>query len=198
MKKINILLDLDNTLICSLAKHEEKKIHKPRMKQFRWEDMEGVYKVFERPGLQDFLDYLFDNFNVSVWTAASKSYALFIIDKFILTNSTRKLDYIFFSHHCKRSKKIKATQKSLQLLKDEYNLPIFDINSTYIIDDHPEVYKAQPDQCIHIKPFEFTERRSFDDNEFEKTIKPRLEQIKKDYFANDVHFTSGLQKFKVY
>lgn len=178
-KKINILLDLDNTLISSLAKHEEKKIHKPRMKQFRWENMEGIYKVFERPGLQNFLDYLFDNFNVSVWTAASKLYALFIIDKFILTNSNRKLDYIFFSHHCKRSKKIKATQKSLQILQDEFNLP-FDINSTYIIDDHPEVYKAQPEQCIKIKPFEFTDRQSFNDDELEKNIKPRLQQIIKE------------------
>jgi len=192
-QKINILLDLDNTLISSLAKHEEKKIHKPRMKQFRWEDMEGVYKVFERPGLQHFLDYLFDNFNVSVWTAASKSYALFIIDKFILTNANRKLDYIFFSHHCKRSKKIKSTQKSLQILQDEFNLP-FDIKSTYIIDDHPEVYKAQPEQCINIKPFEFTERQSFNDDELEKNIKPRLQQIIKE--KENTHPT--FSKFKMY
>ena len=46
------------------------------------EKKDGHYKVFERPGLQEFLDYLFANFNVSVWTAASKSYALFIIDKY--------------------------------------------------------------------------------------------------------------------
>jgi TFIIF-interacting CTD phosphatase-like protein len=195
-QKINILLDLDNTLISSLAKHEEKKIHKPRMKQFRWEDMEGVYKVFERPGLQNFLDYLFDNFNVSVWTAASKSYALFIIDKFVLINSNRKLNYIFFSHHCKRSKKIKSTQKSLQLLQDEFNLP-FNINSTYIIDDHPEVYNAQPEQCINIKAFEFTERQSFNDNEFEKTIKPRLQQIIKEKESNGSS-QMIIEKFKMY
>lgn len=199
-QKINILLDLDNTLISSLAEHEEKKNHRPRMKQFRWEDMEGVYKVFERPGLQNFLDYLFDNFNVSIWTAASKSYALFIIDKFVLTNPNRTLDYIFFSHHCKRSKKLKATQKCLQLLKDEFNLPIFDLNLTYIIDDHPDVYKAQPDQCIHIKPFEFTERQSFNDSELEKTIKPRLQQIKENHKTIRNSEESGIviEKFKMY
>lgn len=177
--KINILLDLDNTLISSLAKHEEKQIHRPRMKQFKWKNMEGVYKVFERPGLQDFLDFLFSNFNVSVWTAASKSYALFIIDEFILTKPNRILDYIFFSHHCKRSKKIKSTQKSLELLKDEFNLLNYNINSTYIIDDHPEVYACQPNQCIQIKAFEFTERQSYNDTELEKTIKPKLEKILK-------------------
>ena len=175
MTRINILLDLDNTLISSLAKHEEKKIHRPRMKQFRWKNMEGAYKVFERPGLQDFLDYLFRHFNVSVWTAASKSYALFIIDEFILTKPNRTLDYVFFSHHCKRSKKIKSTQKSLHLLKDEFNLINYDTDSTYIIDDHPEVYSAQPDRCIQIKAFEFTDRQSYNDNELQETIKPKLE-----------------------
>jgi TFIIF-interacting CTD phosphatase-like protein len=178
--RINILLDLDNTLICSLAKNEEKPIFKPRMKQFRWENMEGVYKVFERPGLQEFLDFLFENFNVSVWTAASKSYALFIIDEFILKgHPERKLDYVLFSYHCKRSKRLQDTQKSLNILKDEFKLLDFDMGRTYIIDDHPEVYDAQPGNCINIKPFEFTERKSYEDRELDREIRPRLESLLK-------------------
>ena len=43
------------------------------------ENMEGVYKVFERPGLQDFLDFLFENFNVACGQCL-QIYALFIID----------------------------------------------------------------------------------------------------------------------
>lgn len=180
MKKINILLDLDNTLISSLATDEEKKVHRPRMKHFRWEDMEGYYKVFERPGLQEFLDFLFQNFNVSVWTAASKTYALFIIDKFILEgHPERRLDYIFFSHHCKRSKKRKATQKALELLKHDFKLLDYDMSKTFIIDDHPEVFKAQPENCIQVKAFEFTERRSYEDRELERSVRPRLEQLLK-------------------
>jgi len=176
-RRINIFLDLDNTLISSLSKDEERKIMKPRMKKFEWKNMEGVYKVFARPGLQNFLDYLFQNFNVSVWTAASKSYALFIIDKFILENHPeRTLDYILFSHHCRRSKRQKNAQKSLDMLKTVYNLHDFDLNSTYIIDDHPEVYKTQPKNCIHIKPFEFTDRRSYEDTEL-NNIKNKLEKI---------------------
>jgi TFIIF-interacting CTD phosphatase-like protein len=176
--RINILLDLDNTLICSLAKHEEKPIFKPRMKQFRWENMEGVYKVFERPGLQNFLDFLFENFNVSVWTAASKSYALFIIDEFILKgHPERRLDYVLFSYHCKKSRRLQDTQKALNILKDEFELLNFDMDKTYIIDDHPEVYSAQPDNCINIKAFEFTERKSWEDQELENDIRPKLEAL---------------------
>lgn len=182
-KRINILLDLDNTLISSITKDEEKSILKPRMKFFTWKEMEGYYKIFERPGLQQFLDFLFENFHVSVWTAASKTYALFIIENFILTKPERRLKYIFFSHHCKHSKKVKRTQKSIQMLVDEYDLQEFAKN-TYIIDDHPEVFDAQPDRCLHVKEFEFTDRKSFLDNELEQDILPKLKKI----LAQDMNF----------
>jgi TFIIF-interacting CTD phosphatase-like protein len=176
--RINILLDLDNTLISSISKEEEKPILRPRMKQFRWENMEGVYKVFERPQLQEFLDFLFENFNVSIWTAASKSYALFIIDEFILKNHPeRQLHYIFFSYHCKKSRRLHDTQKALSILKKDFKLLNFDMNNTYIIDDHPEVYLAQPENCISVKAFEFTDRMSYKDNELITKIKPRLEAL---------------------
>jgi TFIIF-interacting CTD phosphatase-like protein len=148
------------------------------MKQFRWENMENIYKVFERPGLQEFLDFLFENFNVSIWTAASKSYALFIIHEFILKDHPeRKLDYILFSYHCKKSKRIRGSQKALDILKDEFALARFDMNRTYIIDDHPEVYSTQPDNCIKVKAFEFTERKSWEDNELNEQIRPTLEAL---------------------
>lgn len=175
-KRIHILLDLDNTLISSISKEEEEEMLKPRMKLFTWKEMEGYYKIFERPGLQEFLDFLFENFNVSVWTAASKSYALFIIENFILVKKNRRLQYIFFSHHCKHSKKIKRTQKSIEMLVDEYKLEEFGKN-TYILDDHPEVFDAQPNKCLHIKAFEFTDRKSFEDNELEQDILPKLQKI---------------------
>jgi TFIIF-interacting CTD phosphatase-like protein len=175
-KRIHILLDLDNTLISSISKEEENPVYKPRMKFFTWKEMEGYYKIFERPGLQTFLDFLFENFNVSIWTAASKTYALFIINNFILINPERRLKYIFFSHHCKHSKKTKKTQKSIQMLVDEYGLQEFSKNS-YIIDDHPEVFEAQPDKCLHVKAFEFTDRKSFEDIELEKEILPKLKAL---------------------
>jgi TFIIF-interacting CTD phosphatase-like protein len=181
MKKINILLDLDNTLISSLASDEEKKSHLLKMKKFRWEDMESEYKVFERPGLQPFLDYLFQNFNVSVWTAASKSYCLFIVDKYLVKDHPeRRLDYTLFSRHCRRSKKITSYQKSLSILAPNFGLKNYDMDSTWIIDDNPEVYNAQPTNCIKIKAFHFTSRGSSRDAELQNRIKPRLEKILRD------------------
>lgn len=175
---MNILLDLDNTLISSLSSDEEQPYHKKHMKKYKWKDMDGYYKVFERPGLQNFLDFLFKNFNVSVWTAASKSYALFIIDHFLLTgHPERKLDYIFFSHHCKQSKKHMASQKHLDMLWSEFNLAGYDKNNTFIIDDHPEVYSTQPNRCIKVHPFEFDDKYSYKDKELEGKVIPTLKGL---------------------
>ena len=116
-RKLNILLDLDETLISSKASEEFNFKNKKKMKKFDFEDMDGYYIIFERPNLQKFLTYVFENFNVSVWTAASKDYALFIIDKIIIGNrKNRKLDYIFFSYHCDISKKMVKGIKRLQIL----------------------------------------------------------------------------------
>lgn len=177
-KKYNVLVDLDNTLISSLSRKEEKKSHAGKFKKFVWENMDGQFKVFQRPGLQEFLDFLFKNFNVSVWTAASKSYALFIIDNFILIKPERKLDHVFFSYHCCESIKKRDSQKDLKMLWTKFNLgDIYGIENTFIIDDHPEVYETQPTKCIRVYPFEFLDKKSFQDSELLQTVKPKLEKI---------------------
>ena len=77
----HVILDLDQTIISAETPKEidltgQDKI---KAKKFTFHDMDNYYIVFERPGLQKFLDFLFANFSVSVWTAASKDYAAFII-----------------------------------------------------------------------------------------------------------------------
>ena len=106
--KPNIFLDLDNTIISAEAIEDFPFTRKDilhKVMKFTFYNMDGYYLVFERPHLQKFLDYLFKNFNVSVWTAASKDYALFIIDKIILKKKNRKLNYVFWDYHGKISKK---------------------------------------------------------------------------------------------
>ena len=164
-ERLNVVLDLDQTLISAEASDEyDFNSNKAKAKKFEFHDMDGYYVVFERPGLQPFLDYLFANFNVSVWTAASKDYALFIIDKIILSKPNRHLDWVFFSYHCDISKKKKDGSKDLSMFWDEYKLIGYDKDNTVIIDDYDEVYKTQPDNCIVAFPFEFTEKDSHKDD----------------------------------
>ena len=80
MKLKNIVLDLDETCISAIEVedfHENKE--ELENKKAKCHIFEGYYYIYERPGIQDFLDYIFENYNVTVWTAASREYALFII-----------------------------------------------------------------------------------------------------------------------
>ena len=176
-KKINFILDLDQTII-SGEPVEEYNIEKNKKKasKFRFETMENYYIIFERPGLQQFLTFLFKNFNVSIWTAASKDYALFIIDKIIIAgNKDRKIDYVFFSYHCGISKKIKKkSSKELSILWNYYKLPEYNENNTVILDDYTEdVYNNQKQNCIIAKPFEFKDDNSHKDK-FLKDLQHKL------------------------
>lgn len=177
--KMNFLLDLDQTLISaeSTKKYNFKK-NKEKAKKFKFYDMDGYYIVFERPYLQEFLDYLFANFNVSVWTAASKDYALFIIDKILLQNkSNRKLDWVFFSYHCDLSRKIKSGSKNLSVLWEKYKIENYNKDNTVILDDYDEVYNTQKNNCIIAKQFEFEDDNSESDS-FLKDLKNILPQMK--------------------
>ena len=164
--KMNVLLDLDQTLISAEGDDEyDHDKSKDKAKKFTYHDMDGYYIVFERPGLQQFLDYLFKNFNVSVWTAASKDYATFIINKILLQGKKeRQLDWIFFSYHCDISKKLKNGTKDLSVLWDLYGIKDHNKENTVIVDDYDEVYNTQPNNCIIAKPFEFSDKKSHKDN----------------------------------
>ena len=180
-RRINIVLDLDNTLISAIDDIEEDSIPISRLlflqKNLLWENMEDEFKVFSRPYLQEFLTWLFKNFNVSVWTAASKSYALFVIHKFVLADKPeRKLDYVLFSHHCTESKKNHKAQKSLAMMDTVFPIGYF-IDDTYIIDDNKEVYNTQPDMCIRIKPFDVLKENCELDEEL-LLIQKKLNKIK--------------------
>lgn len=196
-KKPNILLDLDETLINSIYPTEFKfeKNTKKAKDFFTFYDMDKDYIIFERPGLQPFLDYLFENFNVSVWTAASKSYALFIIDTIILQNKpNRKLEYILFDYHCNISKKNRKCAKKLEMLWEYYGIREFNERNTIIFDDNTDVYNGQTGNCLIAKPFEFEDNGSERDN-FLETVTPVLEKIRQNILDERDPFSGVEQKY---
>lgn len=172
--KQNVVLDLDHTLICALSADEERADHAVKFDYFDWKDMDGEFKIFARPGLDVFLDFLFANFNVSVWTAASQTYCSFIVQHFILKPG-RKLDYILFSHHCDESRRINGSHKDLRSLVRDFCLPSsYALDNTVIIDDSVEVNETQPGSCVPVRPFKFCDADSELDNVLLKTITPAL------------------------
>lgn len=152
-EKKMLILDLDQTLINSELL-QDLPMYKNDIFKFDVFNMDNYYLVFSRPHLQEFLEYIFDNFRVSVWTAASKGYALSIIENIlIMGNPNRKLEYIFYSYHCKQSLSFSKCSKDLKLLWDIYKLNGFTPQNTFILDDNNNVWKYQKSNCIKAPPF---------------------------------------------
>lgn len=147
-----ILLDLDNTLLESVD--EGEKI---------CPDLPNRYKIFEfttveRPYLQLFLDYLFTNYQVGVWTAATEEYAEAIIRALITRNTDRKLTRVLarkFTDEC--------DDKRLKALGDEANRML-------IIDDRKAVWKLNPNNCYKIPAFRAGAKSAAEDYELLRVI----------------------------
>jgi len=114
--------------------------------------LDTYYRVYERPGLQLFLDELFQEYDVAVWTAAGLSYALFVIDNFILAKKGRKLQFILWDDHCVYSSKnnVKKLTKDLTLLH-----PFYHKENMVLIDDNDNV--VQQEGVIHSEYFDVTQ-----------------------------------------
>lgn len=161
--KPTIFLDLDETIINSVESKKFKKEYKDKAVNFDFENMDDYYVVFERPYLQYFLDYLFANFNVCIWTAASKDYALFIISEIVLKKPERKISLMLFSLHGDMSEKKKKGTKDLSLLWDEFNIQNLNNSNTLILDDLSDVHKTNPNNHIVAPPFRFKNEHSEND-----------------------------------
>jgi TFIIF-interacting CTD phosphatase-like protein len=182
-KKINVFLDLDNTLIYSIDVDKIPKNDPPKwMKKFKSHEMKNNYIIFERPGLRPFLNWLFKNFNVSIWSAASPDYVEFIAKNIVENKKNgRILEYVMNSDNCEDSQ-LKYGEdmiKNLELVWDVHDLEGFGPYNTLIIDDLKQVTNPQKNNAIRIKKF-IARQNSVGDNEL-TNVKKKLIEIKRNF-----------------
>ena len=173
-----VVLDLDATLISaqSLDKYDREANRKKAAKFEKSYQMDNFYQIFGRPNLDIFLDFLFSNFRVAVWTAASQLYALSVIENFILTKPSRKLEFVMFDYHNEDAMKRGRGTKDLDLLKNFYGMDLND-RDVIIVDDYDEVCKVNKKKSIRSRFFEYSKRGSENDK-FLLTIIPKLKKFK--------------------
>ena len=178
-RRLNIILDLDSTIIYGEEFKKVNNLDDIKEKYKNVHTMDTSYYIIERYGLQDFLTFLFKNFNVSVWTAASKNYALFIIQEVILKNDDRKLDWFFHSDHCEISSDISKSkeQKDLNILWETFKITNYNKDNTLIIDDNEFVFKTQPTNCIKVLPPFELKNKSYNDTFLEKLQKELTDEF---------------------
>jgi hypothetical protein len=155
MSKKLVILDLDNTCICAKEKDEIEDVAYPEFYSGEnqyvdlFEDENDpksniLYRIYPRPGLQAFLDQLFNQYQVAVWTAADIDYALFVIKHFITCGKPeRQLKFIMWHDHCEFSSNHTEDEqaKQLTLLSLPLDKPLYDIDDMVIIDDNELVLR---------------------------------------------------------
>jgi len=177
-KNINVILDLDNTCIYSHECRKMKEIPDWLSSNYTYYVMDDDYIVCERPGLQDFLDWLFEHFNVMIWSAASPDYVEFIA-KNIIGIKGRHIEHIFNSNNCKESDDQYKTLKQLKLLWNEKDLFGYYPFNTLIIDDLRDVTDPQPYNSIRIDRF-VANRKHVNDSKL-KVVKKQLTDIQERF-----------------
>ena len=190
LKRILVMLDLDQTLISSelldkSAADDGEQVYnieenKVKARNFNFQNMEGLYVIFERPHLQEFLTFLFENFDVGVWTAASQDYANFIVKHIVIgDHPERKLKYFLCNYHGKKSSSIYSGSKDLKMLWELYKIPGRDSSNTIILDDYIEVYNTQKNNCVAVKEFCYFNNKSEEDD-----LLPKIMELLKENVLN--------------
>ncbi len=167
-----VVLDLDNTCICAIEHENEKddtplthpsSVH-PEWHKGEYVDLDRLYRIYSRPNLQEFLDILFRDYDVAVWTAADLDYALFVIEHFITPKhkSGRTLQFIMWAEHCEHSENHTEDEQSKQL---DLLSSLYDVDDMVLIDDNKDVLR-QIKHTINSNYFDVTKSESVCDSFF--------------------------------
>jgi len=151
-EQCNIVLDLDNTLI-SAVPYTAAAIANPL--HYKYHVMDKDFIVYERPGTQRLLNFLFLYFNVYVWSAGTKDYVTFIVDK-VIERPNRHVGLVLHRDHCNLSimHNCRDGPKDLRFLWETVRIPGFSPANTIIIDDLDLVKEVNPGNCIHVPEFD--------------------------------------------
>ena len=192
--KLNIILDLDNTIVNALSIEDRRKLSSDFGKKFKFQDYIPFFRIYARPHLEKFLDYLFNNFNVAVLTAAEKDYALFIVERFILTKPNRHLEFIMFRSQVDMAEEIFGGMKDLRVIWETYKVNNFYPSNTIIIDDLDLVAQTNPNNTIRIEPFFIVDEESGEINFESEKDTELLKLITELEFFNE-HYQSQINKW---
>ncbi len=103
--------------------------------------------VHIRPGTHDFLDILFENYEVSIWTASTGQYLSEVVNKIF---NFRSLQFIWDRTYCD----IETDEKGYdQFVKNVSRLEKAGFDDYLIIDDRPENIRPSNENVIAVKPY---------------------------------------------
>ena len=166
VRSVHVILDLDETLIYSTNARENKKFDAKQCSKFGLLNSCGTeieLDVYMRPKLNEFLNWLCQNFVVSVWSAGEKNYVLDIAKHILPT----KPHAIFWREHCKDCERDTGRLKDIKWLKQKVPELINENEIVVMVDDLKENCENNV-WSYNIPEFDMTDEDSCIDNELYK------------------------------
>jgi len=148
LSKFHLVLDIDGTLVHTVAQHEGMIFGEPD-----YEDLDLHLCSYKRPGLNQFIEFCFTHFqSVSLWTAGTQEYADFIARS--IAPKGYQFLFVLSRMHCKDHPSIEGTL--VKDMNDLWNSDIaktFQINeeNSFIIDDNEDYCACNPKNAIVVK-----------------------------------------------
>jgi hypothetical protein len=187
-KKLNIVLDLDNTIIlCEVIKKEYREIIDKEIRSGNrhrlltsFEDDMYVSYIYERPYLKYFLLSVYDNYNIYIYTNAHITYYNYVIEALV-----KKYPFLHISGFSAKQNITETNIKCLNWINiyTGYMINYGFLQNTIILDDRHDVWPLNLDNLLKIKPWENIDDHSDNvlllvtdillnlKNEFEKKLK---------------------------
>lgn len=150
-----VILDLDETLIHSTYDNEQKLDGYTKIK-----DEDGLsFQIRKRPGLDLFLKFCFEFYNVAIWTASGRTYAMPAI-KFVFGDLVKQLKFIYTAKETVRKISdswLQTTQINIKPLtkvwKRKKYRNLYTKKNTIIVDDTPITFCRNYGNAIKIDPY---------------------------------------------
>lgn len=158
LSKFHIILDIDGTLVQTVAQHEGMIFGEPD-----YEDFDLRLCSYKRPGLEKFINFCFTHFqSVSLWTAGTHEYAEFIARS--IAPKGYQFMFVLSRTHCKDHPIHDGT-----LVKDMNDLWSCDIAKTFniseensfILDDNEDYCFCNPKNAVLIKTWKVLHANDF-------------------------------------
>lgn len=150
---VNLVLDLDETLIHTVRVGSEFNQKLASLVDFHFFVEGNYFYVLKRPGLDLFLDFVFKYFRVGIWTAAEKGYAKEVCKNILSYEQLTKVSFIYSRSFCQLDQSVmppvfvKPLAKIFQAYRDHNQ------HNTFMIDNTAHVMKYNTQNGVVIPDF---------------------------------------------